>query len=177
MSYLYRDVDNNLTIYSARVHGTLHSGDQTDSVDYNIIHSQLPAVNDFSSPGIYIQIIDDNAKVLVKSDNLGGQELPVDPSLIEKGLAGNVAVADVAAGGDTRVRIIVSPLYLGNQTLLLEVAQSLKALDDTLAQARLATLSAVLLSLVLTGLLGNLLVRRALSPVENITRTARVAPI
>lgn len=172
-NYLYQSVDNTLTEYSARVHGTLHNDNPPVPLDYNVIHSKLPAVNDFASPGIYIQIIDADGRVVVKSDNFGEQELPVDPVLIEKGLAGNIVINNVAAGGNTRVRIIVSPLYLGNQTLLLEVAQSLNFVDATISQARWATAAAVLVSLVLTSLLGNLLVRRVLSPVENITRTAQ----
>ncbi len=88
---LYQDLDNNLTAYSAQVHGTLHGGNPTDTLDYNVIHDKLPPINEFASPRIYIQIIDDNGKVVVKSDNLGDQELPVDPALIQSGFNGNVA--------------------------------------------------------------------------------------
>jgi len=170
---LYQDVDNNLTVYSARVHGTLHGQNPTDALDYNVIHDKLPPINEFASPGIYIQIIDNNGKVVVKSDNLRDQELPVDPALVQNGFNGNISIASVAAGENARVRIMVSPLFLGNQTLLLEVAESLKFVDTTISQVRWAIAGAILLSLVFTGVLGNLLVRRALTPVEKITRTAQ----
>ncbi len=155
------------------MHGTLHIDTPSEPLDFNVVHSRLPPLNEFASPGIYIQIIDDNGKVVVKSDNLGPQELPVDPSLIEKGLKGNIAIGSVAAGDSVRVRLMVSPLFLNNQTFLLEVAESLKFVDTTMSQVKWVVLAGIFISLVLSGLLGNLIVYQALSPVENITRTAR----
>ena len=170
--YLYDDVDNNLEVYSARsmvrymVTPPVHSG-------FNTIHSSLPSINEFSSPGIYIQIIDPDGKVVVKSDNLGNLELPVSPTLIDRGINQGVTIETVAAGDGARVRIMASPLFTPNQTLLLEVAQSLKPLDSVLNQLRLALILGILLALLLTGVLGALLVRRTLAPVERITNIAR----
>jgi two-component system OmpR family sensor kinase len=162
-----------LRIYSARVHGTLHSDPTQGPLDYNVIHSNLPAINEFSSPGTFIQLIDSNGKVVVKSDNLGDLELPVNPSLIDKGFSGFVDIQTVSAGEDARVRIMVSPLYTVDQTLLLEVAQSLKPIDLAMSQLRLAIIIGGILGLILTGALGALLVRRALAPVQRITKIAR----
>ncbi len=170
---LIREMDNNLQIYTARIHGNLSTDDIPPSFDYNVIHAKLPPINEFSSPGIYIQIIDKNSEVVVKSDNLGEQELPVDPRLIDKGFAGNVAIDTVAAGESVHVRIMVSPLYLKDQTLLLEVAQSLKHVDAAMSRVRWALLASIPLALVLAGASGGFLVRRALAPVQRITRTAR----
>lgn len=172
-SYLIKEVDNNLRVYSARVHGTLHLQEIPNPVDYQVIHSQLPTINEFASPGIYLQIINTYGTVTVKSLNLGTQELPVDPLLIEKGLQGNVDIETVPAGDNTRVRIMVSPLYLEDQTFLLEVAQSLRLVDATMMQVKGAILISVFIALALVGTSGAITVRRALSPVERITRTAR----
>jgi signal transduction histidine kinase len=68
---------------------------------------------------------------------------------------------------------MVSPLFLWNDVLLLEVGQSLKNVDDTMSQVRWAILGGVLVTLVLVGISGGVIVRRALSPVEQITRTAQ----
>ncbi len=171
--YLGDEVDNNLRVNSARVHGTLNPQEIPEPLDYSVIHSKLPPINEFASPGIYIQLIDKDGNVVVKSDNLGSQELPVDPLLIERGFAGNVNIATVAAGNNTSVRIMVSPLYMSNQTLLLEVAQSLKYVDATMGRVRWALLASTLVALLLTGILGVVLVRRALSPVKRITQTAQ----
>jgi two-component system OmpR family sensor kinase len=171
--YLSNQVDDNLSVYSARVHGTLSLGEIPSPVDYDIIHSKLPPINEFASPGIYIQLIDRNGNVVLKSASLGEQELPVDPSLIEKGFGGSADIQTVAAGGNTNVRVMVSPLYLKDQVLLLEVAQSLKPVETTMSQVKWAILASILVALILAVVSGGFIVRGALSPVSQITRTAR----
>jgi len=171
--YLSNQVDDNLQVYSARVHGTLNPQEIQEHVDYEVIHAKLPPINEFASPGVYIQLIDKNGNVVVKSASLGEQELPVNPSLISQGFAGDVAIGTVAAGESARVRIMVSPLYLNNQVLLLEVAQSLNPIDTTMSQVRWAILASILAALILATVSGSMVVRGALSPVSRITQTAR----
>ncbi len=171
--YLLTQVDNNLRVYSARIHGTLNPQEIPEPLDYEVIHSKLPPINEFTSPGIYIQIIDENGKVLVKSSNLGEQQLPVNPSLIGQGFAGNVTIDTVAAGGSASVRVMVSPLYLKDQILVLEVAQSLTYVSTAMIQVRWALLASTLTALLLTTVLGGIIVRGALSPVSKVSRTAR----
>jgi len=171
--YLYNNVDDQLRVQSAQVHGTLNPQEIPDPLDYEVIHSNLPPINEFASPGIYIQLIDQNGNVVVKSSNLGEQELPVNLSLIEQGFDGNVAVQTVSAGDSARVRIMVSPLYLRDQVLLLEVAQSLNHIDTTMSQVRWALVASILLALALAAISGGALVRNALSPVSQLVRTAR----
>jgi len=171
--YLSNHVDDDLRVHSALVHGTLNPQEIPDSLDYEVIHSKLPPINEFASPGIYIQLIDRNGNVVVKSGNLGEQELPVNLSLIEQGFAGDVAVQTVSAGDSARVRIMVSPLYLMDQVLLLEVAQSLNHIDTTMSQVRWALLASILLALALATISGGAVVRNALSPVGQLVRTAR----
>jgi signal transduction histidine kinase len=166
-------VDDNLRVYSARVHGTLDTKEIPEPLDYEVIHSSLPPINAFASAGTYIQLIDTNGNVVVKSDNLGEQELPVDPSLVERGFGGEAAIDTISAGDGARVRLMVSPLFVQNEVLLLEVGQSLNNEDATMSQVRWAILGGVLVTLVLVGISGGVIVRRALSPVEQITRTAQ----
>ena len=171
--HLSNQVDDQLRVQSARVHGTLNPQEIPDPLDYEVIHSKLPPVDEFTSPGIYIQFIDHNGNVVVKSSNLGEQELPTNLSLIEQGFAGNVAVQTVSAGDSVKVRIMVSPMYLGEQVLLLEVAQSLNHIDTTMSRVRWALLASVLLALALAAISGGAIVRNALSPVSQLVRTAR----
>jgi heavy metal sensor kinase len=171
--YLIDQVDENLRVYSARVHGTLHPQEIPNPLDYEVIHSKLPPIHEFASPGIYIQLIDGGGKVVVKSSNLGEQELPVNTSLISQGFAGNVDIETLAAGDGASVRIMVSPLYLRDEVLLLEVAQSLNHIDAAMSQVRLALLSSILVALILASISGGVIVRRALAPVSRITQTAQ----
>lgn len=172
-SYLTSEVDNNLRAYSAHLHGTLVSDEMPKPLNYEVIHSKLPPINEFASPGLYIQVLNRSDGIVVKSDNLGRQELPVSPSLVEKGFNGSVAIETVAAGDGARVRIMASALYLKDQTLLLEVAQSLKPHDVAMSRLKWALLAATLVALTLASISGAGIVRLALSPVERITRTAQ----
>lgn len=171
--YLINEVDGNLRVYSARVHGTLDPQAMNDTLDYDVIHAMLPPINEFATPGIYIQIIDRNGNIIAKSDSLGDQQLPVNPALIQKGFEGTAAIENVSAGGRAGVRIMVSPLYLKDQTVLLEIGQSLSHIDSTLTQVRWALLSSIVLALMLAVVSGGFLVRSALTPVSQITGTAR----
>jgi two-component system OmpR family sensor kinase len=166
-------IDYNLKLYSALAHGTINPGEASEPFNYDVIHSSLPPINEFVSPGVYIQLIDRDGNVVVKSDSLGKQELPVNPALIEDGFAGNITIQTLAAGGGAKLRMMVSPLFLQDETLLLEVAQSTSAIDSMLSQIRWGILGGVLVALGLTILLGQGLVQRVLSPVRRITKTAK----
>jgi signal transduction histidine kinase len=170
---IIHEIDDNLTVYSARVHGTLDPEHIPEPLDYDVIHSNLPPVNEFALPGVYVQLTDSNSNVVVRSDNLGSQELPLHDSLIERSLAGKVSIETLAVDDGARVRVITSPLFLRNDVLILEVGQSLKHMDATMSQVRWAILGGVLVTLVSAGISGAILVRRALSPVERVTRTAQ----
>jgi signal transduction histidine kinase len=164
-------VDDNLRVYSARVHGILDTEEIPEPLDYEVIRVSLPY--EFASPETYIEVIDTNGNVVVKSDNLGERELPFDPSLVERGFEGEAVIDTIYAGDGARVRLMVSPLFLQNEVLLLQVGQSLYNVDATMNQVRWAILGGILVTLVLVGISGGVIVRRALSPVEQITRTAQ----
>ena len=171
-NWLITQVDGNLRVYSAQVHLTMPSGETTGPLDYDVIHSSLPPINELVSPGIFVQIIDSNGNVVVKSDNLHDQELPPASSLIATGFSEQEAIQTVSSG-NTRIRTMVSPLYLKDQTLVLEVAQSLAPTDAAIARIGLAVLVSMVVILTLALISGAILVRRALSPVRRITTTAQ----
>jgi len=174
---LNNEVDDNLKFYSARVHAAFESDAVENPLDYDlactVICSCLPSTEELASPGIYIQLIDRNGSIVGKSNNLGEQEFPVDPSLVERGFEGEVSVQTMDLGNSGRVRVMVSPLYLLEETFLLEVGQSVEHIDVVMSRVRWAMLAGILAALALAGISGGILVRRALSPVEAISKTAQ----
>ncbi len=173
-SHLRSDIDDNLKINSAKIHGTLHGNEVPEPVDYDVIHPDLDDVpiNEFASPGIYIQLIDRDGNIIAKSDNLGDQALPIDHSLIERGFEGNVDIATVSADEGADLRIMVSPLFIQNETLLLQVGESLQHVNSVIGQLRWGFFVSVLVSLLLAVLSGAILAQRALAPVKRITEIA-----
>jgi len=51
-------VDAKLKLYTAQVHGILNPDEMSGSLDCYAIQSELPLINEFTSPTTYIQIID-----------------------------------------------------------------------------------------------------------------------
>ena len=172
-SSLSRDIDENLQIYSSQVHNTINPQEIPEPLDYEVMCSCLPPIDEFSSPGIYIQVIDKNGSIIAKSDSLGEQHLPIDQDLMEYGFEGNAGIKTISTSDGAKVRVMASPLYLWNRTLLLEVGQSLTHINTMMSQVRWAILAGIVLALALAVISGSILVRQALSPVEDITRTAQ----
>jgi len=171
--YLDNQIDDNLRFYTRQVHGSITPEEIPEPINYEVVHSRLPPVNEFAIPGVYLELIDSNRQVVLKSVNLGQQELPLDAALIDAGFAGTTAIATVSAGEDLTVRTMASPLFLRDQSVVLLVAQSLEPIETTLNQLKLAILTTTLLALTLVVVSGALTVRQTLTPVERITRTAR----
>lgn len=171
--YLYQEVDNNLTVYSARVHGTLHADLPGAPLDYQVLHSNLPPINDFVSPGIFIQILDENGNIVVKSDNLTTQALPFSPSMVEDVAGGTVVTTTLASNDGTHLRITASPLYLNDATLVLQVGTTMTLVESVLRQALLSLIVWTVVALFFMAFLSVFLLRRALAPVKQITTTAR----
>ncbi|MFC2045626.1 sensor histidine kinase [Chloroflexota bacterium] len=170
---LTEQLDSTLKAYTALVYDTVTSQELPEDFSYDDLRTKLPPINEFAHPGTYIQIIDKDGNVLVKSDNLGEQELPVNPSLIDKGFTNGTGVETLAAGDGARLRIMVSPLLLQEQELLLEVALSANYIDSTMGEVRWVIIISILLALALIAVLGGSIIRSALSPVRRITQTAK----
>lgn len=169
--YLDNEVDSDLKAQSARLHGSL--GTDEVQADFEVIHSMMPPINEFASPGIYIQLVDRDGVAVLKSENLGQQELPVNPALLESAFTGQARISTVSAGDGVMVRVMVSPLYLKDQTLVLEVARSLRHSEVLMSRVRWSLLGGAFLALGLAVLSGLIVARRALAPVERIAQTAR----
>jgi two-component system OmpR family sensor kinase len=170
---LTNQLDSNLKAYSNGIRGAVSQGEISQPLNYDTVASIMPHLNQFVSPGTYVQVIDRDGYVLAKSDSLGGQELPVSPSLIERGFSEGVATETVSAGEGAKLRILASPLPVEDDTLLLEVAQPSGYIETTMNQARWIIIVSILVALVLSILLGRLVFRGALSPVSQLTQTAR----
>ena len=120
--YLLNEIDDNLRINSAKVHGTLNPVRVPDEVDFDVHHSELPSISNMGSPGLFLEFIDFSGNVIMKSQTLGDLKLPVKTELLNAGLAGDV-VTTVVDGKGLNVRLMLTPMYLNGQTLLLAVGE------------------------------------------------------
>jgi len=155
-------IDSRLRVYSTALLTALSSG-ATDNVDYSLVRSNVASSGYASSSEIWVQLADSGGSVLAKSDNLGDRDLPV--------VSGPSGIPVTPSG--TRLRIL--PIYFesGGQTYQLAFAQSLDSVDPILSRMALTLLLVVLAFLVLATASAAILIRRALSPVKNVTATAQ----
>lgn len=173
---LRAEVDRTIILRAADVHMAFGSrGDLAALQGSAATSSALSPINEFSSPGIYIQVVDVRGVVVGTSANLQGQQLPVDPVIVAEGLAGKQSVVTLAAGGSENVRVITMPLTENNRVSgLVQVGQSLHNVDVAVRTISYFLILSVLGTLVLAGLAGWFLAGKALQPIDDITQTAQL---
>ena len=133
----------------------------------------LPSANTFATPNVYVQVIVLATGQTSRSQNLGDQTLTVSPTILGRVTAG-VPVLTTITVQSVPIRLYARPLVWRDGTLgVIEVAQPLMGVYDTLRQ--LATLMAIgiVASLVVASALGAFLARGALAPIGRITTTAQ----
>lgn len=168
-------IDASMRLRASRVEREITTGDD-DRLDPGDVQAgllELAPLEEFSSPGIYVQVRDLNGTVIAASPNLQRSELPVTPSLLEQSLADREAFETVTIGGE-QVRILAWPVdpvgpvvgivVVGQSLRLVEVAHQ-GVLRLTALAAVVATVAAVVGAWWLTA--------RALRPVADVTRVAR----
>ena len=170
--HLRDEVDNTLREYSEWV-SIFITVDQSDQFSVDTVLEEFSIVDEFSSPGVYFQLVSKQGDVLVTSHNLVGLEMPADPSLIEGALQGQTPLGTVSTEEGTKLRIIASPIIVQDEILILETGKSLKHVDDTMDRIRVGFIVAGLTAVFIALISGLLLARRAFSPVKRVTLTAK----
>ena len=97
----------------------------------------------------------------------------LDPTAVQRALDGDAQWLRLS-GEDETYRVRIVPVRQGGDTVgALALGQSEEDLTDTLSALLTVTALALPLALLIAGLVGFLLARRALAPVDRMTRTAR----
>ena len=131
------------------------------------------ATDEFSSPGVYVQLFNAEGVRVAHSFNLGTQELPVTVTDLNRMLTGDTFYLTSQVEAQP-VRLYHQPLKRGSAIVgAVQVGQSLTALETTLNRIRLIyTVGAAVV--LLFGLVGGWgLARLGLRPVTRLTQTAR----
>ncbi len=130
----------------------------------------------FNNPNMVAQVFEPDGTPLGSTPNLGGRSLPLPSGALD------LQVDDLRTGitvvreiDDIRVQSLVTPLVLQNGRVvgLLQVSRTLKDVDRTLQLLTSMLLGGGVIALVLTAIGAALLARRAMRPIERITRTAQ----
>ncbi len=133
----------------------------------------IPDPGDMQGRGLTIRILDSRGQVQQAAGMY--HDLPVDQASLTAALEGqSTFVTQRNAIYLERIRLRTAPIVEDNQVIgIVQVAQSLADVDNTLRRLVAALLISVPLLVAVAGLGGYLLAARALRPIDAITRTAR----
>jgi len=137
----------------------------------------LPNVDVFSTPDTYLQVVDTRGRVVSRSNNLGGQYLPLGEYTLRLALDKEGFYETVQAGGQ-KIRVFNVPLVVeGHLVGLLQVGRSLATVHTLVGRLRFFIALVGTATVILAALLGWWLARTALRPIDRITKTAEAIEI
>lgn len=173
--HLLQEIDDALRLRASRVVQQLAMAPQerlqAEDVSRELI--ELTPQEEFSTPGIYIQVLDADGRVLASSENLHGGHLPLTAELVEQALAGAEARATLEAARE-RVRVLVQPVERRRRPVgVVAVGESLHLIDAAVRRLQYLLLVSAGTAAVLAIVGAWWLTRRALEPIGDVIRLAR----
>jgi len=168
---LLRQVDESLQATATQVSALL----EAESDPLLVLLSgqfNLPGIDVFSSPGVYIQVLHTDGKVAIKSENLGEQELPVSKEMLRKARRGE-SYFHTWESRTGRLRLYVTPMLVSNRVVgIMEVGRSLREVEETLHAVVWLMILGGIVALVVAALSGGFIARQALAPIDHIAGLA-----
>jgi heavy metal sensor kinase len=133
----------------------------------------IPAQDGFQGRGLAIRILDPSGQVQQAAGSY--RSLPVDQSSLTAALQRHPLFATLRdPTSHDLIRVHTTPMVENDRVIaIIQVAQSLEGVNDTLRRLLAALLLSVPLLVALAALGGYLLAARALQPIDAITHTAR----
>ncbi len=136
----------------------------------------LPEFDPFTSPGIFTQVINNDGNVIEQSATLDEQLLPVPNQVIVANAAGHDMYYETSID-DTEIRVYSAPVYvpqLPNQAVgYVQVAESLKPVNETLAELRKNLFVGSLIATVAISTVAWFVAGAAMRPIARMSVTAQ----
>ncbi len=155
-------IDNSLTINASQVAAGLNIDNGKLIISDSL--TEDPENADLRGRGFTIRIFTPLGKLLQEFGPYHGLPLSLAQSFS----------THTEPASNTTVRIYNQPVYDNNQFVaIVQVAQSLDDVEDTLERLLTSLLIAIPILVVIAGISGYLLAARALAPIDQITSTAR----
>ncbi len=125
--------------------------------------------------GNHIQILEPHGKVVAVSSGLGKLTLPLDKETYANAIKGVSTFETIKQRGQFSVRMISRPVILKGRGLvaIVQVGSSLELMEEVFRSLFYIFIFGAAASLVIAGVIGWFLARKALGPVTAITATAR----
>jgi heavy metal sensor kinase len=125
--------------------------------------------------GKFIQVLDESGNLGRQSDNLKNIQLPISLNALKNASKGLITFETNRSIDNTPLRIITFPVVEhSNVTKIVQIASSLEGVEDVLNKLFLILIITVPSALLVASLGGQFLAHKALTPVDDITQTARM---
>lgn len=166
---LLNSIDSQLEATAARI---MNSSSVRLSIFAMETVIQVPELDILASPGLYIQVYDPDSGESRRSQTLGEAALPLEDEVLDLTMNGSTDLRTVEVGG-TKLRIFSAPLTFDSQVEgVVQVGTSLAQVDQTQGQLLGILVAGGVVAIAAATILGALLARAALRPIDQITQTA-----
>lgn len=170
---LHRDVDNKLRSLAEFI--ASESSSPLSKFGFGSIDQALETSMNLKPIGKFIQVLDESGNIGRKSDNLRNVQLPISLNTLKDASKGLITFETNRSIGNTPLRIITFPVVENSHvTKIVQIASSLEEVEDALNTLFIILIITVPLALVVAILGGQFLANKALKPVDDITRAARM---
>jgi len=123
----------------------------------------------------FIQVLDESGRIGRKSQNLQHFQLPISIRALKNASQGKITFETTKALGKYPLRMVTVPVIRGRHIInIVQVATSLEQVGEALKTLLLILWITVPSALVVASLGGLFLANKALKPVDEITKTARM---
>ncbi len=123
----------------------------------------------------FIQVLDESGRVGKKSENLRHLQLPISMRALKNASQGKITFETTKALGEYPLRMITVPVIRRRHIInIVQVATSLEEVEEVLKTLLLILWITVPSALAVASLGGLFLANKALRPVDEITKTARM---
>lgn len=134
----------------------------------------LPNADVFSNGDIYVQLRALDGRIISRSENLGNQYLVIPPDQHERAKNGEVVPSDFTVN-KTRLRAYVAPIVIKSGEVIgyIELAQSLRQVDNTLRDLATLIIVSIAAGLVVAAVGGWFIAGNILDPIDRVTVAAQ----
>jgi signal transduction histidine kinase len=175
--YLESEIDENLKNQARELSGTIDMDLRPEARQSRVtVFIRFPNLDAFASPGMTVQVLTLDGRVIIQSENLRDRAVPIDRENVDEAVRGNPSFStDIVDGVPVRIHYApLEPRQLeGNIAGVIQISKTLRDVEVSLTWLRLALMGIGAISLFVATAAGYLLARAALTPIGRLTRDAR----
>jgi two-component system OmpR family sensor kinase len=173
----YREVDRSLQQRAGDIQASLSAVLNLQDDFASIIRRGglvLPNADVFSNGDIYVQLRAVDGRIISRSENLGNQYLVIPPDQHDRAKRGEIVPSDFTVN-KTRLRAYVAPIVIKSGDVIgyIELAQSLRQVDNTLRDLATLIIVSIGAGLVTAAIGGWFIAGNILGPIDRVTLAAQ----